>query len=204
VILDVSRGDHTACVESEPVHAAKVARVLDLHAAIHDHVKAAGDSNFRAFLADHVVLQPQAFGANGYGIAREGAEGRDPLDAPIAVYANIAATLFESVVDDLETDLGWTAGASGDTATSGIWTLGDPNGTIAQPEDDHTPNGGTNCWFTGQASSGAAAGTNDVDGGHTTLVTPLIDLADVAEAVIGYWRWYDNSSGAAPCSSRWK
>jgi hypothetical protein len=97
---------------------------------------------------------------------------------------------------DMETDAGWVGGQPGDTATTGQWERGDPEGTTApQPEDDHTPAPGVNCWVTGRLA-GASAGANDVDNGFTTLVSPVLDLSAVGPGVrIGYWRWYVNSAG---------
>ena len=74
---------------------------------------------------------------------------------------------------------------------------------MAQPEDDHTPAPGTDAWITGQQPAGATLatlGTNDVDGGPTTLVSPVIDLSGYADPRISYWRWYHNSppNGATP------
>jgi hypothetical protein len=99
--------------------------------------------------------------------------------------------------DDLEGDLGWTAGIAGDDATTGIWERGDPLGTSAQPSTGVAIGGGTNCYFTGQGSSGGSVGEADVDGGTTTLVSPVIDLSS-GDARIGYWRWYSNTAGSEP------
>lgn len=98
--------------------------------------------------------------------------------------------------DAFETNLGWQAGVAGDTATSGQWVRVDPVGTTAQPEDDHTVNG-TQCFVTGQGVVGGGAGAADVDGGITTLVSPVLNLADKPEAIIEYWYWYSNNLGAA-------
>ena len=84
---------------------------------------------------------------------------------------------------------------AGDTATTGVWTLVDPIGTAAQPEDDHTV-GGSLCFVTGQGSPGGSLGENDVDGGITTLLSPPIDVSLTADPYIGYWRWYNNSAGS--------
>ena len=100
------------------------------------------------------------------------------------------------LTDHLEVDSGWTAGVLGDDATSGIWERGDPIGTGAQPEDDASEPG-TDCYFTGQGSPGGGLGENDVDGGHTTLVTAPFDLS-TGDARIGYWRWYSNDAGSEP------
>lgn len=102
-----------------------------------------------------------------------------------------------SVDDELEAPSGWSVGAGSDTATTGVWTLGNPIGTSAQPEDDHTPSG-TDCWFTGQGAPGGGLGDNDVDGGATTLTSPTYDLSGGGDPVISYWRWYSNDTSGAP------
>ncbi len=101
--------------------------------------------------------------------------------------------------DDAEVDTGWTVGASGDTATTGIWELANPVGTAAQPEDDHTP-GGTLCWVTG--ASATSLGSNDVDNGATTLTSPPMDAMnapsfDQGDAYVSYSRWFSNDTGAS-------
>jgi len=106
--------------------------------------------------------------------------------------------MVTTIIDhDFESDQGWTAGAPGDTATSGIWVRVNPNGTIAQPEDAHSP---TMCYVTGQGPVGGADGAADVDDGYTTLLSPIFDLSGAAAATISYWRWYSNTAGAAPAS----
>jgi hypothetical protein len=123
----------------------------------------------------------------------------DPLNAPGTRYSTVAGTSEAIAFDDtMETNKGWTAGTAGDTATSGIWVRADPVGTAAQPEDDHTPAPGTICWVTGNATPGAGVGTNDIDGGVTTLVSPVFDLSGKSAATISYWRWFSNNQGASP------
>ncbi len=103
-----------------------------------------------------------------------------------------------SFEDDMESDSGWIIGGSSDDATTGIWNRMNPQGTEAQPEDDHTPGAGVNCWVT-DGNAGSGLGANDVDGGSTTLTSPILDaiaLGDDAELV--YWRWYSNNAGASP------
>jgi len=123
----------------------------------------------------------------------------DPPGAPASLFTAISAN-GSSVVneDDMESDTGWISGAAGDDATTGLWVRVDPNGTAAQPEDDHTPAPGTQCWVTGQGPAGGSNGANDVDGGTTTLLSPVFDLSTSSAPVIGYWRWYSNSTGSAP------
>jgi hypothetical protein len=43
---------------------------------------------------------------------------------------------------------------------------------------------------TGNADPGDPPGTNDVDDGFTTLVSPTFDLSAAVEAYIYYWRWF--------------
>jgi hypothetical protein len=117
-----------------------------------------------------------------------GAQSSDVQSPPVGVLVSVFQDAFESAQ-------GWTAGVAGDTATSGIWTRVDPVGTAAQPEDDHTVLG-TQCFVTGQHTSGGV-GANDVDGGRTTLLSPVIDLSS-GDAVISYERWFHNSAGANP------
>jgi hypothetical protein len=72
----------------------------------------------------------------------------------------------------------------------------DPEGTMAQPEDDHTPAPGTICWVT-DGNAGSSALANDVDSGKTTVVSPMFD-ASQGVTTVGYWRWYCNAVGPAP------
>lgn len=97
------------------------------------------------------------------------------------------------LVDDLETNLGWTVGAPGDAATTGIWAYGNPVGTTngseaSNPENDATPGAGVRCFATGNGST--TAGGDDVDGGPTTLISPRLDLSGVSGALLTYQRWF--------------
>jgi hypothetical protein len=112
-------------------------------------------------------------------------------------------------VDQVETDRGWIFGAVDDDASTGHWIRAEPIGTTysgqqCQPETDHTPNPGEICFVTGNGSVGGAAGENDVDGGKTTLLTPVFDLSDAVSADITYWRWYTNDLGNNPGEDYWR
>ena len=100
--------------------------------------------------------------------------------------------------DDGETDQGWSLGVAGDTATTGVWARVDPIGTAAQPENDATPGSGTLCFITGQGDLGGSLGANDVDGGITTLLSPLFDATGLAEPTVGFNVWYSNNQGGSP------
>ncbi|MBD3235110.1 MAG: T9SS type A sorting domain-containing protein [Candidatus Eisenbacteria bacterium] len=129
----------------------------------------------------------------------QGHDGTSPRSAPVDVYAFDVATIY----DPLESETGWVVNLEGgDDATTGVWERVDPVGTEAQPEDDHTPDG-TICWVTGNAEPGQGMGTNDVDGGTTTVYSPEYDLSDSDSAVAKYYRWYSNDKGADPNNDLW-
>ena len=57
--------------------------------------------------------------------------------------------------------------------------------------------------MTGQSGFfGEGMGTNDVDGGHTTLRSPVIDLTSYEHPIFSYWRWYVNAPAAEPTGHR--
>ncbi len=128
-----------------------------------------------------------------------GATVTSPGNFPTSVFSTIMAATLNTVNEDtFEVNSGWTGGVAGDTASTGVWVRTDPVGTTAQPEDDHTPTPGVNCWVTGNAAAGAAAGSNDVDGGYTTLLSPAFNLLGMDGVYVSYWRWYSNDQGGAP------
>ncbi len=102
--------------------------------------------------------------------------------------------------DDFEYDKGWTVGSAADLATGGVWERADPHATgsgYVQPEDDHTADG-VFAYVTAAGSAGASVGDNDVDGGPTTLYSPVLDLSSLSNPVFSYHRWYVNDAGANP------
>jgi len=104
--------------------------------------------------------------------------------------------------DTMETDLGWTVGASGDNATLGIWGHMDPEPTLAQPGDDFTPAPGVLCWVT-DGRAGTGVGSFDVDGGTTTLTSPRFSALPASTTLVNgtrlsYARWFSNNQGSSP------
>ncbi|MCP4547991.1 MAG: M20/M25/M40 family metallo-hydrolase [bacterium] len=116
-----------------------------------------------------------------------------PDNAPEALHGFRTGIDFV-FIEDCETDQGWQLGAAGDDATTGIWIRANPVGTSYQAEDDHSADPGTLCFVTGNADPGDTAGTNDVDGGRTTLLSPIFDLSDATWAGLSYWRWYADAT----------
>jgi len=135
-----------------------------------------------------------------YYLSAEDVLGRrvtHPPDAPESWHRYFVGTALTLAVDDFEEDRGWTVRDAGDDATAGLWERADPVGTIAedlmvQPEDDHTPDPGALCFVTGNGSPGGAAGASDVDGGRTTLLSPIYDLSGHDDVGLVYHRWYVN------------
>ena len=103
---------------------------------------------------------------------------------------------------DANTLPGWTVNPDGtDNAATGIWVNAVPTGTsldggiIVNPGADHSPVG-TKCFMTG--NGGGAGGADDVDGGVTSLLSPTIDMSNINNPAVSYWRWYTNAAGANP------
>lgn len=118
------------------------------------------------------------------------------FDAPLRAERGVYA-------DRCESDTGWQAGAAGDDAFTGRWVRGVPVGTAAQPALDHTSNGSA-CFVTGNGVPGAPASDSDVDGGATTLLSPVYDLHGASSAAVSYWRWYSNDTGMLPADDEWR
>ncbi len=109
---------------------------------------------------------------------------------------------------NFEESLDWTIGDIDDDASAGIWELAIPTATSynsnqAQPGLDHSEDG-EKCFITGAATSSGSVGYDDVDGGKTTLLSPVFDFTDETEVLVSYWRWYTNNVGDNPGTDRWK
>jgi hypothetical protein len=172
----------------------------------------AGDPD--AWVAD---IPPQSGAVVRYYLGAQDQFGETVTSPPFAPsqgthrFVAGAATTLASYDMEGEGPAGWFAGSTFDNATTGLWERTDPNGTYVgaaievQPENDHSGQAGFLCWVTGNALPGAAAGVNDVDGGRTTLNTPVFDATagGLVNPAISYWRWYTNNLGAAPGSDTW-
>ena len=135
-------------------------------------------------------------------------------DANLPYFTMVGYELYNE--EDFDFNVGfWQTGDPIDNATTGLWEIGAPIGSyddpsslsgIVQTGTQHTQNGYA-CAFTGNASSiNDGIGTNDVDGGHTTLYSPYYNLSSYINPAFTYWRWYTNnpSSGANPGADWWQ
>ncbi len=146
-----------------------------------------------------------------YYVSAQGVSGyrvTSPSNAPASWHRFFVGQITTVLADEFEADSGWTVGDTGDNATTGIWVRADPVGSYngsapVQPEDDHTPAPGVACWVTGNALPGQSQGTNDVDGGKTTVKSAVYDLSAIPDAAVRYYRWYTNDTGSAPETDEW-
>ena len=103
---------------------------------------------------------------------------------------------------------GWTVGYPGDLATAGLWERLIPiatyeNNEIVQPGEDHSTDD-EYCFLTANPTSpNGNPGSNDVDGGKTTLLSPVYNLSEYDGAIVSYWRWFTNNQGNNPGDDFW-
>lgn len=124
-------------------------------------------------------------------------------------FTEYANQTFENQVQDSS----FTIGFGSDNATDGLWEIGTPipsfatandPTTITAPGTNSTP-GGSRAAFTKNAPlPTSAAGTADVDGGRTSLISPNYDLSNYGNPVISYMRWYTNETGSSPNLDNWE
>lgn len=124
-------------------------------------------------------------------------------------FTEYANTTLEDTLQDAD----FTIGFGSDNATDGIWEIGTPipsfatasnSATITAPGSQATP-GGSRAAFTKNApNSTSPVGTADVDGGRTSLLSPVYDLTAFSDPVITYMRWYSNEMGTSPNLDNWE
>jgi hypothetical protein len=111
--------------------------------------------------------------------------------------------------DNCETDLGWTLSDPDDGATAGAFARKNPTGSfldsiLVQNELDHSPGAGIRCYVTGNTARYFGPDFGDVDGGKTTLTSPVVDLSQYASAQLIYWKWYSGDTGQYPPDDVWQ
>jgi hypothetical protein len=127
------------------------------------------------------------------------------------IFYHLLFGMQQHVVENFENGAtGWSAGIASDDATAaGKWIIATPigsiiNGQTVQTDKDHTTGGGK-CAVTGNASSaGSGAGAADIDGGVTTLQSPVYNLSEVQNPYISFYRWFSNSQGSSPRSDEFR
>jgi choice-of-anchor B domain-containing protein len=127
------------------------------------------------------------------------------VDVTVGVGGTINLQMTPGYLDGFAVDQGWTVSSD---AISGAWEREAPNGTFYQgatSNPDQDVDGGTdlgnNAYVTGNSAAGTV-GTDDVDDGNTTLLSPIFDpaffsvLNDV-QINFSYWFFNDGGSGLA-------
>jgi extracellular elastinolytic metalloproteinase len=99
--------------------------------------------------------------------------------------------------DDFETDKGWVTNASGtDTATTGQWERGNPEGTTSDGVKQlDVTSSGVNDLVTGRLA-GASPGANDIDGGTTSILSPAIPLPATGTLTLTFNQYLAHGSNA--------
>ncbi|MHC5007244.1 MAG: S8 family serine peptidase [Planctomycetota bacterium] len=123
--------------------------------------------------------------------AESGNTSYDPESAPDETYTATAwADTDFAFQDAFEADLGWLEHSA--PGITGAWERGVPagGGDLGDPAQD--ADGSGQCYVTGLAD-----GDNDVDGGSTSIYSPIMDASD-PDAILGYWRWYSTTTDGNP------
>lgn len=141
--------------------------------------------------ADGIRFYVSAVGSNGSTYS-------DPPTAPAGYYSAIAAigttTIYQNNFEQNST--GWTVN-NDPSLTTGAWQRANPVGTtnsgqFAAPDDDAEAGAATFAFVTQNGAVGGSAGTADVDGGPTDLISPAIDFGGT-DGFISYQRWFYSS-----------
>jgi len=108
-----------------------------------------------------------------------------PEGAPSNTWNGTAVSGSEiSFEDNFQSNLGWTVDSGAD---EGNWTRVVPSGGGVRCDAGTDADGSGICYVTGNG------GSEDVDGGTTTLYSPVLDASDAP--VLSYSRWYNNGAG---------
>lgn len=161
----------------------------------------------------HLIVVPGAY------TLRVSKPGYQPATVPVTVSANAvyltvqlqptgAALLTREPFENATSVSQWTVGnVPGDTALSGRYSWGDPEGThsgdvvnntllFGQPRVDRTPELGKRALVTGNAVA-ATLSSDDVDSGTTSVLSPVYDLTGRYGVELSLHQWFrkDASDG---------
>ncbi len=113
----------------------------------------------------------------------------DPPQGASGPYTASVGTEVVAFDDNFESNQGWTVSGN---ATDGQWQRTTPtqggDARISDPPND--ADGSGQCYITDNG-----ADNSDVDGGNTILTSPTFDLSALPDAVVSYFRWFDNNEG---------
>ena len=92
--------------------------------------------------------------------------------------------LVVSISDDFETSQGWTV--QNVSLSSGAWERAVP-GNFGRNDPPADADGSGRCYVTGNSLN------NDVDGGPTYLISPVIQLAGLNDPIVSFARWHQTN-----------
>ena len=123
-------------------------------------------------------------------------------------YSFLVGVLEKIFEDNFEENMGWILFNSSDNATAGRWQRGAPQevineiGQLVSPGNDNSEVG-EKCLVTG-VEFGNIWYSNDVDGGMTTVTSPVFgDIND--HSVFEFYKWFTHGSGFIfPAQGLWK
>lgn len=99
------------------------------------------------------------------------------------------------VADALDEDSNWTVNPErADDASTGAWALGAPEfasllGVVTQPGSDQSPGASKLSFHTGPVR-GTSPSSNDVDGGRTTLESPIFAVEGARDPTLVFYHWF--------------
>ena len=110
----------------------------------------------------------------------------------------IAFELDKGYSDDFSIDLGWIV-ENESSLTAGAWERGIPNGTdyqgeLMNPNSDAAGDCGSEAYITGNAAN-ASFYEADLDGGRTSIYSPIMDLSSFQTVSLSFSTWFQNSGG---------
>jgi hypothetical protein len=129
-------------------------------------------------------------------VANDGAASSSPATVSITIQAALQELPF---IDDFESDRGWSVNPNGtDSASSGQWERADPNGTdLDGPKQLNVTTSETTNLVTG-SFAGKNANSYDIDGGITSIQSPLIQLPAGQEITLSLRYYLAHAKNASP------
>jgi glucose/arabinose dehydrogenase len=151
------------------------------------------------------VVSPQTSGGVTYTFTSWSDGGAATHEVPTPVADTTYTATFQAAAvttvfsDQFASNLGWVRNRLGtDTATTGLWERGDPAPTSSGGATMQLGNGagGTvNCLTTGRLA-GSSVGANDVDGGVTSIDSPLITLPPTGTLTLSFFYYFAHLNNA--------
>lgn len=129
-----------------------------------------------------------------------GHQTREMTDLLLSVTRDsVTVPLSVGYYDDYMFDFGWIVI---DSVVTGAWEWGVPIGTYHQsmpglpinPNSDVPYDFGLTCYVTG--NGGGGVGDDDIDDGYTVLVSPRMNLSNVADPELHFSYWFVNILGS--------